>query len=231
MPKPQRQANVHLETVTGIFCLGGSSPQPELEVMTVPREDLGRGARGLPGGTVGADEDLEDAARRTVEEQAGIATDIRMDQVEAFGAPDRDPHGRVVAIGWTGLAFPELRGAKPAVAGAEWRRLSEVGELGGDHEAILEVLREDLRRRARDLPLAVELVAENFPLSTLRRAYEALLGRALDKRNFRRKALATGLFEPTGLMQADVAHRPASLYTFAVDRYLELDEQALRFGF
>jgi 8-oxo-dGTP diphosphatase len=44
--------------------------------------------------------------------------------------------------------------------------------------------------------------------------YEAVLGRPLDKRNFRKKILALGLVEPVGETAMRGAHRPAMLYRF-----------------
>ena len=48
----------------------------------------------------------------------------------------------------------------------------------------------------------------------LREIYEAILGRGLDKRNFRKKILSLGLLKSTGKKRAEGAHRPAELYRF-----------------
>lgn len=44
--------------------------------------------------------------------------------------------------------------------------------------------------------------------------YEIVLGRKLDKRNFRKKLLSLGILADTKKMKQDVSHRPAKLYTF-----------------
>jgi 8-oxo-dGTP diphosphatase len=49
-------------------------------------------------------------------------------------------------------------------------------------------------------------------LSELQRVYEVILGRALDKRNFRKQILRLGVVEPTGARQRNGNHRPAMLF-------------------
>ena len=61
------------------------------------------------------------------------------------------------------------------------------------------------------------LTANGFAViraSNAAKAYEAVLGRQLDKRNFRKKILALGLIEPVGETAMRGAHRPAMLYRF-----------------
>jgi len=54
----------------------------------------------LPGGFVELDEDLEDAARRELSEETGIAdlSHVPLVQVCTCGHPDRDPRGRVISV-------------------------------------------------------------------------------------------------------------------------------------
>ena len=55
------------------------------------------------------------------------------------------------------------------------------------------------------------------------------LERELDKRNFRKKALATGLLVETDEVQQDVAHRAARLYRFDERRYKQLAAEGFHF--
>ena len=58
----------------------------------------------------------------------------------------------------------------------------------------------------------MRLLPERFTLSEVQRVYEILLERRLDKRNFRKWALALEQIEETGRERRDGAHRPAKLY-------------------
>jgi 8-oxo-dGTP diphosphatase len=60
------------------------------------------GAWALPCGFVRMDEDLEDAARRELEEETGIRK-VYIEQVGAFGEPARDPRERVITIAWRAI--------------------------------------------------------------------------------------------------------------------------------
>ena len=55
---------------------------------------------------------------------------------------------------------------------------------------------------------------QQFTLTELQTAYEAIFGYELDKRNFRKKFLSLGLVKETDQMRREGAHRPARLYTF-----------------
>jgi 8-oxo-dGTP diphosphatase len=59
-------------------------------------------------------------------------------------------------------------------------------------------------------------------LTQLQHAYEAILGRVLDKRNFRKRILSLALVDPTDQVRQAGAHRPARLYRFSKGEPLTL---------
>src|SRR2546428_2961432 len=61
-----------------------------------------RGRWALPGGRVGVDESLDQAARREFTAQTGLS-DVYLEQLYTFGSPQRDPHGRVVSVAYVAL--------------------------------------------------------------------------------------------------------------------------------
>ena len=56
----------------------------------------------LPGGFVGFDEDIEDAPKRILANEAGLHN-IYLEQLYTFGSPDRDPRTRVVSTSYLAL--------------------------------------------------------------------------------------------------------------------------------
>ncbi len=53
--------------------------------------------------------------------------------------------------------------------------------------------------------------------------YEIIIDDKLDKRNFRKRMLATGLLQETGRRDVAGAHRPAMLYKFKKKEIAFLD--------
>lgn len=196
------------------YALGGAGDR--LEVLLVRRglpPFLGEWA--LPGGFVHEDEDLPDAARRELREEAGV-DGVALDQLGAFGAPGRDPRERVVSVAFTAL-LPASRhrpvGGTDA-SSAAWLPVDAVPALAFDHAEILAAARDRLRREARYTPLGFELLPDTFTLPQLQRLYEQLLGEALDPRNFRKKLASMGLVIPTGELDRAGVGRPARTWRF-----------------
>ncbi|MFD1722611.1 NUDIX domain-containing protein [Amnibacterium endophyticum] len=101
----------------------------------------------FPGGFVEPDEILEDGARRELEEETGLHLDVPLAQLGAYGAPGRDPRGRVVSVAWWArLTTVDAAAALPAVSGgddaadAHWVPVAQVladDALAFDHAGIL----------------------------------------------------------------------------------------------
>lgn len=189
----------------------------------------------LPGGFVRMDESLEDAALRELHEETGVK-DVYLEQLYTFGAPNRDPRGRVVTVSYFALlsadqvAGMEMRGeihGSDDARDARWWDIYDMPELAFDHRPILDYALQRLRWKLEWTALGFLLLPEAFTLSELQQAYETILAEELDKRNFRRKILASGLLEPTGdFREGD--HRPAKLYRFTAQS-IELEQARRRF--
>ncbi|HET6953777.1 MAG TPA: NUDIX domain-containing protein [Acidimicrobiales bacterium] len=179
-----------------------------------------RGRWALPGGFVDEDEDLPDAAARELEEETGIAADVaHLEQLATYGAPRRDPRGRVVSTAYLAL-LPDLPSptAGSDAAGARWlpiaEALDEPTRLAFDHHMILGDGVERARAKLEYSPLAAAFCGDLFTIAELRRVYEAVWGTSLDPRNFHRKVTTTpGFVQATAETTTRDGGRPAQLYT------------------
>jgi len=103
------------------------------------------GSWALPGGFVDEGERLEDAARRELEEETGVAVKD-LEQLYTAGDPGRDPRGWTVSVDY--LARVEPDGVKPRAADdadeVKWFPLDELPPLAFDHAMILERARKRL---------------------------------------------------------------------------------------
>ncbi len=188
------------------------------------------GCWALPGGFVLMDETLEQAARRELEEEAG-AKRVFLEQLYTFGDPGRDPRGRTITVAYYALvklSDHKLHAATDARA-AGWFPVDRLPKLAFDHERIVEVARRRLCGKVRYQPIGFELLPPKFTLRQLQRLYEVVLGRVLDKRNFRKKILAMGIIEELDEMEEAVAHRAARLYRFDKRKYDGMTKQGFNF--
>lgn len=186
-----------------------------LEVLLVRRGiSPFRGRVALPGGFVRPSEDLPAAALRELREETGLPADrIHLEQVATYGAPRRDPRGRVVSVAYLALV-PDLPApvAGSDAASADWYGVPATG-LAFDHDTILADAVERARAKLEYSPLAAAFCAEEFTISELRGIYEAVWGVELDPRNFHRKATKTpGFVTPTGDTTTRDGGRPAQLF-------------------
>ncbi len=108
-------------------------------------------------------------------------------------------------------------------------RFHDVPSLAFDHAEILGEALARLRGKLSYQPIGFELLPKKFALSQLQHVYEVVLERQLDKRNFRKKVLATGLLMETDEVQQDVAHRAARLYRFDERKYKRLARDGFHF--
>ncbi len=214
-----------------VDCVVFGLDDEDLKVLLIQRDiEPFAGRWALPGGFVHMDETLEDGARRELQEETGLAN-VYLEQLYTQGAVDRDPRGRVVSVAY--YALVNLRDhrvqADTDARNAAWFAVGETPSLAFDHEEILDRAYERLRGKVRYQPIGFELLPAKFTLRQLQRLYETVLGRELDKRNFRKKILGMDILVELDEIEKDVAHRAARLYRFDRKRYQRLTKQGFNF--
>ena len=203
----------------------------DLQVMLIQRglpPFAGRWA--LPGGFVRGEETLDAAAQRELQEESGLKG-IFLEQLYTFGDVRRDPRERVVTVAYyalVNLAGHDVRASTDARQAA-WFPVGEVPDLAFDHRRIIDAALERLRGKLRYQPIGFELLPEQFTLRQLQHLYEIVLGRPLDKRNFRKKVLSMGILKDTREIETDVAHRAARLYRFDERAYERMTKRGFLF--
>jgi 8-oxo-dGTP diphosphatase len=188
-----------------------------LHVLVVERgHEPYEGQAALPGGFLRAGEDLSDAAIRELAEETGLnGRDLHLEQLATYGAPDRDPRGRVVTVAYLAIA-PDLPlpAAGSDARAARWAPVRDVRDaLAFDHTTILDDAVERARTHLELTTLAAAFCGPTFTIGDLRHVYEVVWDRSLDPRNFSRKVANTkGFVQPTGGTRAPETGRPAALY-------------------
>jgi len=219
-----------MNTIT-IDCVVFGFDKGILEILLVQHaEGISKGKWGLPGGWIKKKESIDDAAHRLLAELTGM-DNIYLEQMKAFGAPDRFPLRRVITIGYYALVKREDYNIKAGftASDAKWYRINEIPDLIYDHNEILDYSIKTLRNRVRHAPLGFNLLPEKFTLLQLMHLYEEILGVEMDKSNFRRKILHMKLLVPLNEKQQDVSHRAAQLYKFDPEIYEKLTQKDFNF--
>jgi 8-oxo-dGTP diphosphatase len=189
------------------------------------------GQYAVPGGFIHDGESLEQAAKRELHEETGLH-DLFLEQLYSFGHPARDPRGRVITVAYYALISSERNSlaAGSDASEARWFSMSELPTLAFDHKQILDYALERLRNKLEYTTVGFQLLAEKFTLSELQSVYEAILGRRLDKRNFRRKIALLGILKPLRERQR-TGRKPAQLFRFSPARFEKLKDKGILFPF
>lgn len=189
-----------------------------------------KGQWAIPGGFILNDESLEDAVERELLEETGIKINY-LEQLYTFGKPDRDPRGRVVSIAYFGLIRSNVFKifASTDAEQVQWFNINELPKLSFDHKEILIVAIERLQGKISYEPIGFELLDEKFPFSDLEKLYTTLLGREIDRRNFRKKIISLNVLDELDEKVSKGSGRPANLFQFNQKRYFQLKKEGIIF--
>lgn len=183
-----------------------------LQVLLIRRSaEPFKDAWSLPGGLLNSGESLQDAAVRKLEDETGV-TDVFLEQLYTFS--DLDGRGSVAVVYFALVDVSAAHLARRREWLPAWFPVHELPQLAFRNEEVIDYALQRLRAKLDYSNVAYSLLPEEFSLSQLQRTYEAILGRSLDKRNFRKRILSLDIVEPTGRVASVGRHRPAQLYRF-----------------
>lgn len=165
----------------------------------------------LPGGLLAAGESLHNAAIRKLEEETGVA-DVFLEQLFTFS--NLDGRGSIAVAYFALVDISEALLAQRSEWLPAWFPVADLPPLAFQNDEVIEYALQRLRAKLDYSNVAYSLLPEEFTLSQLQATYEAILGRPLDKRNFRKRVTTLALLEPTGRHSGAGRHRPAQLYRF-----------------
>lgn len=186
----------------------------------------------LPGGFLLPNESLIEAAQRELYEETGVE-EVFLEQLYTFGDPKRDPRGRVISISY--FAFVswdrDLQRGKSDAADAQWIAARNTLALAFDHQTILDYALLRLRYKLEWTTVGFQFLPQKFTLSELQHVYEVILGRELDKRNFRRKVDQLNVIKPLEEFRSKGVQRPARLFSFESQQAEHLRDRGILFPF
>lgn len=171
----------------------------------------------LVGGALYNNEDLIEGAKREIYEKTGI-DDIDIYLSNVFGDRERSTGMRMIAIAYFGVINSnrarELNNKVEHHKNLEWFPIDSIPEMAYDHkDQLLESL-ECLKEKISYTSIMKALFPNGFTIPELQKAYETILDKSFDRRNFRKKLLSSGLVEETNLTTKFEGNKPANVYKF-----------------
>lgn len=229
MPKEKFLPHIAFDSV--IIGFSGDS----LKILILEYHNTGLFA--LPGGFVKENENLNDAARKRLEERTGLRN-IYLEQFYTFGDTARhkpevmktiltangyDPKNdypwmldRFISVGFYALINYKNVVPKPDALSdsCTWYDVNELPELMLDHLDIVKKAIQTLRENLDKKLVGINLLPEKFTMSELKQVYEAILGRSLHRTSFQREMLSTDLLVRHEKRYSGKAHKAPYLYSF-----------------
>ena len=183
----------------------------------------------LMGGFVKKHESVEAAAFRILEVLTGI-TNIYLEQLFSFGAPKRDPGGRVVSIAYFALIkIDDYSDELMKEHNAKWFDIKRIPPMIFDHKKMILMAKDRLQQKVANHPIGFELLPEKFTLPQLQNLYEAIYESTFDKRNFSRKILSLHILKKLDEKEKSLSKKGAFYYTFDHNKYKKLAREGLKF--
>ncbi len=194
-----------------------------LKVLLIERSGMPfQGKAALPGGFLWETESTLDTAVRILRDKAGVQK-AYLEQLYTFDKPGRDPRGLVLSVTYLALVDRASLAVEisPTTEQPTLYDVAHLPALAFDHAEILTYALTRLRSKLEYTNAVAALLPERFTFAQLQQAYELILDRELDRRNFRKKFMSLELIVPTG-EYIKAAHRPAELFRFGSAKPEEL---------
>ncbi len=157
--------------------------------------------------------DLDDTARDVIRQSLGFSEQY-MEQLYSLSRVDDDNWTIIISY----LALICTDGEPSATTEGIWIPADTSSAFSDADQRVIDYALFRLRAKLGYTTIAFHLMPDQFTLSEVQSAFETILGRDLDKRNFRRRMATLGILAPTSDTRRDGSHRPARLYRFRPDR-------------
>ncbi len=177
----------------------------------------------LPNAVLSTEETLEESAKKIVKDATNLPS-IYLTQTKTFSDIKRDPDNRIIACTYTALTAKELVKIKDG-SDMKWFKLKELPKMGYDHETIIEENIKSLKHKImmNENNVLFKLFPSDFTLPEFQKFFESLSGKELDRRNFRKKLITSGMVVDTGEKNTGGTGRPGKLYRLnpKFERYIK----------
>lgn len=194
----------------------------------------------LPSGRIRKEEDIDDAAYRSLRERTGLA-ELFLQQFHVFGKVNRlvsaqetlarlglaglaNEGHRDISVGYCALVdYTKVTPTSDFVSDeCRWWSIDQIPQLLFDHDDIIFQALKTLRLQLSYQPVGYNLLPEKFTMNELRSLYETILGRSLDRGNFYKQMMSYGILDQLEKRPTIPSSKAPYLYRFRKERYEQL---------
>lgn len=205
--------SVILETLVSVFTVENGV----VKVLLMKKKtDPYRGYWILPTNILTNKETIEDNIHMIIKNRLGFP-DMYLEQGHIFSDLSRDKDDRIIGVSYIGLIDSKMLEIKKEARDdleLKWFNINDIPKMGYDHEEIVEDSIKLLRKKLLNSKILKNLFPSDFTLPEIQKVYEQILGRELDRRNFRKKFINLGIVIDTGDKNVGGNGRPGKLYRF-----------------
>jgi|ERR1700761_1871261 len=188
-----------------------------------------KGKWSLMGGFVKEDEGIDQASNRILKQLTGL-DGMYLEQLHTFGDPGRDPMERTVSTAY--FALIDIHKYEKQISDdyhPEWFSLKNLPKLIFDHHEMVDLALRRIRYKAALHPILFELLPDRFTIPQLQNLYESVYDTTIDKRNFSKRVLATGLLIKQAEKDKFNSKRGAYYYCLDMQKYYAKFQAFLNF--
>lgn len=188
-----------------------------------------KGQWSLMGGFVQENESLEQASYRILKQLTGL-DGVYLEQLYTFSDPQRDPVERTISTAFFALIdIHKYERQISAEFHPEWVNLNRMPKLIFDQDEMVEQAKKRIRYKAASHPILFELLPDKFTIPQLQILYECVYNTTIDKRNFSKRVLATGLLVKLNEKNKAGSRRGAYYYQLNRQNYYAKFQSFLNF--
>lgn len=202
-----------LETLVSIFTVENGN----IKVLLMRKKtEPYRGYWILPSNILMNNQTIDDNIYSIINNRLGYP-DMYLEQGHVFSHLDRDPEERIIGVSYIGLIDSktlEIKKEERKDLELQWFDINDIPKMGYDHEMIVKDSIKLLSKKLLNSKVLKNLFPSDFTLPEIQKVYEQILGRELDRRNFRKKFINLGLVTDTGDKNTGGNGRPGKLYRF-----------------
>jgi len=154
-----------------------------------------------------------------------------LEQLKAFSYQSSASEQEDISIAYYALVKQDESKNDLLTAEVKWIQINEIVNLNDKHKVILDFSLKELRKNICKSAIGFNLLPEKFTLLQVINLYEEILGIEINKSNFRRKLLQTGIVHDANEKEEDVSHRAARFYSLNLQNQEVVSQREINFNF